>query len=40
VVRTVVVTPGSPAATRLARDGRFRVAARSAWAIVFNRPFG
>jgi hypothetical protein len=36
-VGTVVVTPGSPAAIRLARDGRFRVAARSARAMVFVR---
>jgi len=36
-IRTVVVTPGSPAARRLAPDGRFRVALRSARAIVFVR---
>jgi hypothetical protein len=36
-VRTAVVTPGSPAAARLRRDGRFRVAAQSPRAIVFAR---
>jgi hypothetical protein len=36
-VGTVVVTPGSPPAIRLARDGRFRVAAQSARAMVFVR---
>jgi hypothetical protein len=35
--RTVVVTPGSPAAQRLARDDRFRVTLRSARAVVFVR---
>jgi hypothetical protein len=35
--RTVVVSPGSPAARRLGGDGRFRVAFRSARAIVFVR---
>lgn len=34
---TVVVTPASPAARRLARDTRFRVASRSARAVVFVR---
>ena len=37
VARTVVVTPDSPAAQRLSRDGRFRATARSARAIVFVR---
>ena len=36
-VRTVVVTPGSPAAQRLTHDGRFRIALRSARAVVFVR---
>jgi hypothetical protein len=35
--RTVVVTPGSPAARRLAREDRFRLTARSARALVFVR---
>jgi hypothetical protein len=35
--RTVVVTPGSPSARRLARNGRFRVALRTARALVFVR---
>jgi hypothetical protein len=35
--RTVVVTLGSPAARRLARDRRFRVALRTARALVFVR---
>ena len=36
-VRTVVVTRGSPAAQRLTHDGRFRIALRSARAVVFVR---
>jgi hypothetical protein len=36
-VRTVVVTPGSPAAHRLGRDSRFRIASSSARALVFVR---
>jgi hypothetical protein len=35
--RTVVVTPGSPAAQRLGRNGRFHVTARSTRALVFVR---
>jgi hypothetical protein len=35
--RTVVVTPASPAARRLAQDSRFRVVLRSARAVVFVR---
>jgi hypothetical protein len=37
LARTVVVTPGSPAAQRLGRDDRFRVTARSARTMVFVR---